>query len=65
MTPKVKENKDFARWLWDWTAAIQQKRASAEHTPAEETARADGQEHSDGAHLFGPKQRAASGKQVA
>jgi hypothetical protein len=65
MTPKFKENKEFAKWLRDWIAVIQQNRASVEHTPPQKTARADGQEHSDGAHLFGPKRRAASGRYVA
>ncbi len=65
MTPKVKENKEFARWLRDWIKVIQRNRAPVEHTLPEKTASADGQEHSDDAHLFGPKRRAASGRYVA
>jgi hypothetical protein len=55
MAPKIKENKEFAKWFRDWIAVIQQNRASLERTLPEKTASADGQEHSDGAHLFGPK----------
>ena len=64
MTPKVKENKEFAKWLQDWTAVTQQNRTSVDHTPPEKTARADRQKHPDGAHLPGPNQRAASGEKV-
>ncbi len=64
MTPKVKE-KAFANWLRDWIAAIQQNRTSVERTPPENAASVDRQEHSDGAHLFRPKLRAASGRHVA
>ena len=65
MTPKVKENKEFARWLRDWIKVIQRNPAPVEHTPPEKTASADGQEHSDDAHLSGPRRRAASGRYVA
>jgi hypothetical protein len=65
MTPKAEENKAFANWFRDWIAAIQQNRASVERIPPENTARADGQEPSDGAHLFRPKLHAASGRHVA
>ena len=45
-------------------AAIQQDRASFARTPAQKTARADGRNHSDGAHV-GPKRFAAFGRNVA
>jgi hypothetical protein len=50
MTPKVKENKEFAKWLRDWIAAIQQNRASAKDPAPDKTPRTDAHEHSDGAH---------------
>lgn len=65
MTPKVKENKEFARWLRDWIKVIQGNRAPVEHTPPEKTASAEGQEHSDDTHLFGPRRRAAFGRYAA
>ena len=65
MAPKVKENREFIKWLRDWIAAIQQNGASVEHTPPEKTTRTNGQEHSDGAHLLGPKRRAKFGRYVA
>jgi hypothetical protein len=52
MTPKVKENKAFANCFRDWIAVIQQNQISVERTLPERIARADGQEHSDGARLF-------------
>jgi hypothetical protein len=48
MTPKVKENKEFAEWFRDWIAIIQQNRASVERALRENKISADGQEHSDG-----------------
>lgn len=65
MTPKLKVDNQFAKWFRDWVAVIQRSRASVEHTPSEKTAAANGQEHSDGAHLFGPKLRTASGRYFA
>ena len=47
MTPKVKENKEFAKWFRDWIAVIQQNRASVERALRENNTSADGQEHSD------------------
>ena len=35
MTPKVKESKEFAKWLRDWIAAVQQDRAMIQHAPPE------------------------------
>lgn len=60
MATKTDENKEFAEWLRGWIAVIQKNRASVERTFPEKTASADPQEHSNGAHLFGPKLRAAS-----
>jgi hypothetical protein len=65
MKRKIKENKEFAKWVRDWIPLIQQNRAWVEHTPPEKTVGANGQEYSEGAHLFGPKPRAASGRYVA
>ena len=65
MERKIDKNKEFAKWLRNWTTVIQQNRARIEHTPPEKPVGADGQEHSDGAHLFRPKLRAASGRHVA
>jgi hypothetical protein len=65
MTPKVKEDKAFANWFRDWIALIQQNRVSVEPILPKKKARADGQEHSDGTHLFGPKLRDASCRNVA
>jgi hypothetical protein len=63
MTSEVKRNKEFAKWIG--IAAVQQNRPSIERTLHEKTASPDGQEHSDGAHLFGPKLHAATGRYVA
>lgn len=65
MKPKVKQNKEFAKWFGDWIETIQPDRASVERIRSEKTASLDGQEHSDGARLLGPKRRVASGKDVA
>ena len=64
MATKTDENKEFAKWLRGWIAIIQQNRASVELALPEKTASADWQKHSDGAHLFGPKLRAASDRYV-
>jgi hypothetical protein len=61
MTPEVKENTAFANWFRDWIAVIHEHRAK--RIPANMTS-ADGQEHSGGAHLVGPKLSAASGRRV-
>ena len=63
MTPEVKENTAFANWFRDLIAVIHEHRAPAERIPANMTI-ADGQEHSDGAHLVGPRLPAASGRRV-
>jgi hypothetical protein len=55
MTPKVEEKAVFANWFRDWLAVIQQSRACVEGILPENAGSADGQEHSDGAHLLGPK----------
>jgi len=60
MTPKYKENKEFAKWVRDWIAAIEQKGDSVEGRLFEKTASADKQEHADGAHLLDPKLHAES-----
>jgi hypothetical protein len=65
MKPKVKQNKEFAKWFRDWIEVIQQNRASVERMRSGKTAGVDGQEHSDGARLLGPKRRVASGRYVA
>jgi hypothetical protein len=65
MKPKVKRNKEFAKWFGDWIETIQQNRAPVECMPSEKTASPDGKEDSDGARLLGPKRRVASGKDVA
>ena len=65
MATKTDENKEFAKWLRGWIAIIQQNRASVERALPEKTASADWQKHFDGAHLFGPKLRAASDRYVA
>lgn len=65
MTAKVKENKVFANCFRDWIAVTEQNHTSVERTLPENIASAEGQEHSDGACLFGPKLRAASGGFVA
>ena len=61
MTPKVKENKAFVNCFRDWIAAIQQNQSPVEPMLSETIASTDGQEHSDGADLFGPKPRTGSG----
>jgi hypothetical protein len=65
MTRKIEENKEFAKWLRNWTIVTQQNRARVEHTPPEKPVGANGQEHSEAAHLLGRKRRAASGRSVA
>lgn len=65
MERKIDKNKEFAKWLRNWTASIQQNRAWVEHTSPEKTVGTNGQEHSEDAHLSGPKRRAASGRYVA
>ena len=65
MTPKVEENKAFANWFGPWIAVIQQNRASVERPLPKNPTSADGPQHSDGAHLFGPKLCAASGRHIA
>ena len=47
----------FANWFRDWIAVIQQSRVSVEGILPENAGSADGQEHSDGVHLFAPKLR--------
>ena len=64
MATKTDENKEFAEWLRGWIAVIQKHRASVERTLPEKTASADRQKHCNGAHLFGPKLRAASDRYV-
>ena len=64
MATKTDENKEFAKWLRGWIAVIQKNRVSVERTLPEKTASADRQKHSDGAHLFGTKLRASSGRYV-
>jgi hypothetical protein len=65
MTPKLKEDNQFAKWFRDWMAVIQRSRASVGHRSSEKTANVDGQEHFNDAHLFGPKGRNASGRDFA
>jgi len=65
MKPMVKQYKEFAKWFRDWIEVIQQNRASVERIRPEKTASVDGQEHSDGARLLGPKRRVASGRYAA
>lgn len=64
MTPNVKEDKAFANWFRDWIAVIQPNCAFVERFLPENRACADGKEYSEGAHLFGPKRRAPSGRAV-
>ena len=61
---KTGGNKEFAKWFGDWIESIQQNRASVERIPSEKTASLDGQEHSDDAHLVGPKLPVASSRCV-
>jgi hypothetical protein len=61
MTPEHKKNKEFAGWVRDWIAIIQQDRDPVEGKLSEKTASTDKQKHSDGAYLPGPKLRAESG----
>jgi hypothetical protein len=42
MAPEVKRNKEFAKWLRHWIAAVQQNRPSIERTLREKTASPDG-----------------------
>jgi hypothetical protein len=65
MKPKVKQKRVFAQRFEDWIAVTQQNRASVERIQPEKTAREDGEEHSDGARLLGPKQRVEFGRYVA
>ena len=65
IAPNVKENKEFAKWIQDWILVIQQHRASFEHTRPVKRGSADGQEHSDSAHLSGLKRGAVSGRHIA
>ena len=65
MERKIDKNKEFAKWLRNWTIVTQQNRARVEHTPPEKPVGANGQEHSEAAHLLGRKRRAASGRSVA
>ena len=65
MTPRHQENEEFAKWVRDWIAVIQQKRDSVEGKLSEKTASDDKEEHSDGAHLSDPKLRAESGRFAA
>jgi len=65
MTPKHKENNEFAKWVRDWIAVIQQNRDPVEGRLSEKTAHADKQEYSDGTCLLGPKLRAESGRFAA
>jgi ferric-dicitrate binding protein FerR (iron transport regulator) len=65
MPPKVKENKDFEKWMRDWIAASQQNRAPVQDTLREKTSSADLEEPSDDAQLSAPKRRAVSSRHVA
>jgi len=65
MISNIEENKAFAKWLRDWIALIQQNRSWAEQRPLETVVGTNGQEHSEGAHLLGPKRRAACGRYLA
>ncbi len=65
MTPRHKENEEFAKWVRDWIAVIEQKRDSVEGELSEKTGSADKQEHSDGAHSSDPKLGAESGRFAA
>jgi hypothetical protein len=46
MTPEVKENDEFAKWLEQWFAGIQQSRVLSEQIPPEKRASAGRQRHS-------------------
>jgi hypothetical protein len=65
MTPRHDENEEFAKWVKDWIAVIEQKRDSVEGKLSEKTASDDKEEPSDGAHLSDPKLRAESGRFAA
>jgi hypothetical protein len=62
MTPKHNENTEFAKWVRDWIARIQQNHDPAEGKLPEKTGSADEQEHSDGVHLLAPKLRTESNR---
>ena len=65
MTPKQKENKEFAKWVRDWIAAIQQNRDPDAGKLSEKTVSAEKQEHSEDAYPLTPKPRAESGRFAA
>lgn len=65
MTPKHKKDKEFANWVRDWIAVIQQDRDPVEGKLSEKTASTDKQEYCDGAYLPGPNLRAESGRFTA
>ena len=65
MTRRHKENEEFAKWVRDWIAVIEQKRDSVEGKLSEKTASDDKEEPSDGAHLSDPKLRAESARFTA
>jgi hypothetical protein len=65
MTPKHKENKEFAKWVRDWIAAIGQNRDPVEGKLSEKTTSADKQKRSDDAYPLTPKPRAESGRFAA
>ncbi|PYX36710.1 MAG: hypothetical protein DMG81_15540 [Acidobacteria bacterium] len=57
MKPKVEQNKEFAKWFRVGIELILQNRASNELIRPEKTTSVDGQKHSDGARLLGPKRQ--------
>jgi hypothetical protein len=65
MTPKHKENEEFANWVRDWIAVIERKSDPVEGNLAENTASADKQKHSDVVYPLTPKLRAESGRFAA
>jgi hypothetical protein len=65
MKPKVKQNQEFVKWFRDWIQVIRQNRAPVERMRPEKMTSADGQEHSGGGCLIGPKRPVASGRYVS
>ena len=65
MTTTQKENEEFAQWVQDWIAVIQQNRDPVEGKLSEKKDRAHKQEYSEGANLPDPKPRAKSGRCAA
>jgi hypothetical protein len=62
MTPKHKENEEFAKWVRDGIAVIEQKSDPIEGKLSEKTASSDKQKHSDVVYPLTPKLRAESGR---